>query len=77
MLGEGIELFKGNIPRWSDKKAAFQRGNAALGREYYIQIRDIIIALFYWSPNTYLTIDRCFQYIRVKTNQNYIFFIIF
>ena len=63
---EQIELFQGIIPKLSQKISAFERGHAALGVDYYINIRDIIISLFYWSPEQYLSLERCIYFIKVS-----------
>ena len=66
LKGEGILLVKGRYPRWSQKQAAAKQECVILGRDMYIQLRDIIVSLFYLSPKNYLTLDRLFQFIRVR-----------
>jgi hypothetical protein len=61
-----VELLEGLIPSWIESEASKKRGLLALGCEYYIKLRNLILAIFYWTPTTFLSFDRCFQYIRVS-----------
>lgn len=67
LFGEGIELIDGNnIPTLNQKKSSLKRGKVALGCEYYLRLRNVIITIFYNTPEIYLSFERCSLFIRVN-----------